>query len=91
MGCFVLIFGFFVPRITMFFIFLLTNWFSVAYNSVIWPLLGFFLMPYTTLAYMAGMLNNNHSISGFWLVLVVIAVLADLGSGANTVNSRGNK
>jgi hypothetical protein len=69
-----------MPRVVMFFIFLLTNWFSLAFQNAIWPVLGFFLMPYTTLAYMAAMLNNNHEVSGGWLVLVIIAVIVDLGA-----------
>jgi len=63
----------------MLFIFLLTNWFASAYQTVIWPLLGFIFMPYTTLAYMAAMLNNNHNLSGGWIVLVIVAVFVDLG------------
>ena len=80
MGCLLPIIAVFVPRVVMFFIFLLTNWFSMAYQTVIWPLLGFFFMPYTTLAYMAAMLNNNHQISNGWLVVVIIAVILDLGA-----------
>lgn len=68
-----------VPRLVMFFIWLLTNWFGLTYRSTVWPLLGFFFMPYTTLAYMAAMLNNDHSVNGFWLVLVVVAAVVDLG------------
>jgi hypothetical protein len=79
MGCLLPIVAIFVPRVVMFFIFLLTNWFTQAYQTTIWPLLGFLFMPYTTLAYMAAMLNNNHQLSGAWIVLVVVAVFFDLG------------
>ena len=78
MGCIFFILGLLIPRVMMFFIWVLTDWFRQAYQTTIWPLLGFFFMPYTTLAYMAAMLNNNHNVSGGWLVLVVLAVLADL-------------
>jgi hypothetical protein len=79
MGCLLPIFALFVPRVLMVFIFLLTNWFATAYETVIWPLVGFFLMPYTTLAYMAAMLNNGHQLSGGWIVLIIVAVFFDLG------------
>jgi hypothetical protein len=88
MGCLLPIFAIFVPRVVMFFIFLLTNWFPTAYQTVIWPLLGFFFMPYTTLAYMGAMLNNNHQLSGGWLVLVIIAVFFDLGGQGHSARSR---
>jgi hypothetical protein len=45
-------------------------------------------MPYTTLAYMAAMLNNDGNVSGGWIVLVVVAVLFDLGGQSNTVSNR---
>jgi len=79
MPCIVTLITLAAPRLTMFFFWLLTNWFSRAFDSVLWPVLGFLFMPYTTLAYMAAMLNNNHTTSGFWLVLVIVAVLVDLG------------
>ncbi len=80
MGCLLPCLAVLMPRVVMFFILLLTNWFQQAYQTVLWPLLGFFFMPYTTLAYMAAMLNNNHQLSNGWLVLVIIAVILDLGA-----------
>jgi hypothetical protein len=79
MGCLVVILAMFVPRLLIFFVWLLTGWIGAAYQTSLWPLLGVLFMPYTTLAYMAAMLNNNYSVSGLWLVLVVVAVMADLG------------
>lgn len=84
MGCLLPVIAVFVPRLVMFFIFLLTNWFGSAYQTVIWPLLGFLFMPYTTLAYMAAMLNNNHNLSGGWIILVIVAVVFDLGGQGNS-------
>ncbi|MCE5277571.1 MAG: hypothetical protein ABFD92_14470 [Planctomycetaceae bacterium] len=85
MGCIVAILAMLIPRVVMFFIWILTDYFGRAFETIIWPLLGFFFMPYTTLAYMAAMLNNNHNISGWWFALVIGAVLVDLshwgGSG----------
>ena len=68
-----------VPRLAMFFIWLFTGWFRAAFHTWYWPLLGFFFMPYTTLAYMAAMLNNNHAVSGLWLALIIIAAIVDAG------------
>jgi hypothetical protein len=45
-------------------------------------------MPYTTLAYMAAMLNNHHNVNGGWLVLVVIAVFVDLGGQGGSARGR---
>lgn len=90
MGCLLPIVSLFMPRGVLFFIWLLTDWLSKAYETSIWPFLGFLLMPYTTLAYMAAMLNNNHSLSGGWLFLFVIAVLVDLG-GQSQSTSRSNQ
>ena len=68
-----------LPRIALLLIWLFTDWLARAYETWIIPLLGFVLMPYTTLAYMGAMLNNNHTVSGWWLALVVVAVLVDIG------------
>ena len=81
MPCLLLILALSFPRILLILIAISTNWFQAAFNTVFWPILGFLFMPYTTLAYMAAMLNNNHSVSGGWLILVVVAALVDLSHG----------
>ena len=53
MGCILAIITLLAPRVVMVFIFLLTDWFSRAYETVLWPVLGFIFMPYLTMAYMA--------------------------------------
>ena len=91
MGCIIAIFALLLPRGLMFFIWLLTEWFDRAFATWYWPLLGFFFMPYTTLAYMAAMLNNNHSVSGMWLALIILAGFVDIshwGGGGKTMRSR---
>jgi len=45
-------------------------------------------MPYTTLAYLAAMLNNKGTVNGGWLALVVVAALVDLGHGGLTYHRR---
>jgi len=44
--------GLFAPRLTMFFIWLLTNWFDKVFTTSIWPFLGWIFLPFTTLAYL---------------------------------------
>ncbi len=79
MGCVIVVLALMLPRIVMFAAWLLTDWFANAFESRLWPVLGFLFMPYTTLAYMAAMLRNNHELSGGWLAIVVVAVVFDIG------------
>jgi len=79
MGCLYVLVALAVPRVTMVFVFLLTNWFERAFQTGIWPFFGFLFLPYTTLAYMAAMLNNHHTLSGGWLALLIAAVIIDAG------------
>ena len=94
MPCLLVILALALPRLVMFFIWLLTDWFSRAYGGVIIPLLGFLIMPYTTLAYMGAQLNGG--LHGWWVILLIIAVMADVsgnGSAGNRVRGqrRGHK
>jgi hypothetical protein len=80
----------FMPRLVLLALCIFTNYLGEAYQTVLWPLLGFFLMPYTTLAYAWAWHWGAGSISGFGLVVVVLAVLIDLGaheSGRRTTAS----
>src|SRR5262245_6796954 len=78
MPCFVGCLALFIPRITIVLVVILSDYIGRAYQTTIWPLLGFFFMPLTTLAY-AFAINSNGSVSGIYLVVVVVAVLIDLG------------
>lgn len=88
MCCVFLILAIFLPRVLLFFIWLLTHWFGLAFQTVLWPLLGFFFMPYTTLAWMMAMLNNHHQMSGIWILVLVIAVIFDLGGHGGLLRRR---
>jgi hypothetical protein len=67
-----------MPRLALALVFLFSNYLGRAYDTMIWPLLGFFFMPLTTLAY-AWAVNSHGTVTGIYLVVVVIAVLMDLG------------
>ena len=90
MPCLLPILAVFFPRFVMLLIAIFTTWFSAAFNTALWPILGFLFMPYTPLAYMAAMLNNNHNVSGGWLALVIVAAMVDLGGqGGSARRGRG--
>jgi hypothetical protein len=44
----------------------------------VWPLLGFFLLPTTTLAYAVAQ-NRYGGVEGIGLLLLILGVLVDLG------------
>ena len=79
MGCVLFLLAVALPRVTMIFILLLTGWFQEVFKTWVWPMLGFVFFPYTTLAYMAAYLNTGGAIGAGWLVVIVVAALADLG------------
>jgi len=87
MGCILAILSCLMPRVVIIALAITTDWISQAYETTMWPLIGWFFMPFTTLAYMAAMLNNDHQVSGGWLVLIIVAVLFDLGGQGSTVSS----
>ena len=66
------------PRVAIVLVILFSNYIGRAYDTTLWPLLGFFFMPLTTHSY-AFAINSNGSVDGMHLVLVVVTVLLDLG------------
>ncbi|MFN3324281.1 MAG: hypothetical protein ACK5AZ_12350 [Bryobacteraceae bacterium] len=66
------------PRLVIVLVFLFSNYLQRAYDTLVWPLLGFLLMPLTTLAY-AWAINAGGGLDGIYLVVFVLAVLVDLG------------
>ncbi len=74
LGCIAVAF----PRLALFLM-----WFSGyggrAFETALWPLLGFFVMPYTTCAYAIAM-NEIGAVQGWGLAFVILGVLCDFGS-----------
>ena len=73
-GCLALV----TPRLALVLVFLFSNYLGRAYETLLWPVLGFFFMPLTTLSY-AWAVNSHGTVTGIYLVVVVVAVLLDLG------------
>ena len=80
MGCFVVLFALISPRLALFFVWLFSNWLSAAFDSWILPVLGFFLLPWTTLAWAAMYVYGSNEVSGFEYFIVILAFLADISS-----------
>jgi hypothetical protein len=88
MGCLVVLFAFISPRLALFVLFLFSDLLSRAYESWILPFLGFFLLPWTTLAYAVMWDVGSDKVSGFEWFIVVLAFLIDLGSYARGERTR---
>jgi hypothetical protein len=80
-GCFLVLFALISPRLALFAIFLFSDLLSRAFDSWFVPFLGFFLLPWTTLAY-AAMYASSNEVTGFEWFIVVLAFLIDLSSYA---------
>lgn len=89
MGCILPILSLFMPRLVLIGIAIFTDWISIAWpDGCFWMIVGWFFMPYTTLAYMAGMLHGG--VSGGWLVLLIVAVFLDLGGQGSSATNRAD-
>ncbi len=53
-----------------------------AFSSVIWPILGLLILPWTTLMYMLVFPGGIHGFEWVWIAIAVIADLASYGGGA---------
>lgn len=78
MGCLLLICFLAFPRIALALLFFFSTYLERAYHGLLIPLLGFIFLPLTTLAY-AWMVNTGQPTAGVNLLILVIAVVIDLG------------
>jgi hypothetical protein len=70
------------PRVALFLVwFFGDDYFSRAFGTWLWPLLGFFFLPLTTLAFAFGVntLGHGGEMSSLGWLLVIVALAADLG------------
>jgi hypothetical protein len=78
MGCFALSF----PRFALFLVWLLGgNYLERAYDGLLLPVLGFFFLPLTTLAfaYSNNSLSAGGHVSSLGWVVVIVALCIDIG------------
>lgn len=81
MPCLLALLALISPRLALFFVWIFSDVLGRAYDSWVFPLLGFFLLPWTTLAYAAVWdWSSGHHVSGFGWFFVILAFLVDLGS-----------
>ena len=67
------------PRVALVVLWLFTNFLQRAYHGLLIPLIGFFFLPITTLAY-AWMVNNHQApLQGVNAIVLIIAVIIDVG------------
>ena len=76
------------PRLALFFVWLFTDLLSISFGSWVLPLIGFFLLPWTTLAWAGMWALGAGGVSGLEWIVVVLAVLLDLGSFASGGRAR---
>lgn len=76
------------PRVLIVILWLLTDWFDGVFNSVLWPVLGFFFMPVTMLWYSVVVNHYGGQWSTLNIILMVLAVVIDIGSWGGGYKSR---
>jgi hypothetical protein len=77
MCCWLLIAWAFAPRVALVLMWLLTDRIARAFDGFLLPLVGFFLVPWTTFAYA---LVAPGGVNIFEFVILVVALVADLSS-----------
>jgi hypothetical protein len=80
MGCFLLLFALISPRVAIVFIWLTDDLLSRSFDSNWLPILGFFLLPWTTLAYAVMWSVGTDKVSGVEWFFVIVAFLTDIGA-----------
>jgi hypothetical protein len=83
MGCLVALLALALPRVTLVLLWLFTTRLSEAFDSFLLGLLGFLVLPYTTVLY-ALAFNVPGGVTGFGWFLVIFGFLVDLGVHRNS-------
>jgi hypothetical protein len=86
MGCLLALVALISPRVALFLLWIFSDILSRAFDSWVLPLIGFLLLPWTTLSYVAFWdWGPGSHVTGFEWVFVGIAVLIDLGASGRGV------
>ena len=81
MGCFLVLFALISPRLPLVAPWMFTDVLSRTFDSWLVPVAGFFLLPWTTLAYV-WMWDSGRTVEGLEWFLVGFAFIVDIGAYA---------
>jgi hypothetical protein len=94
-GCLLVLFSLITPRLVIVVLWLFTNYLASAYGAWLWPTLGFFVLPTTTIAYAiavndlsSGNLVSGTEISTAGVIVIVLGLAIDLGLIGGGARSR---
>ncbi len=82
-GCLALL----APRFAIVLVVVFSDYIGRAYETTLWPFVGFLFLPVTTLGY-AWAINTRGSVEGIYLAVVVVAALIDLGMFGGSASKR---
>jgi len=87
MPCLLVALALIAPRVCLVLLWLFSTVLDRAFATMLWPILGFIFMPFLTIAYAFAMTAGG-GVQGIWLVIVIVAALADLGAIGGQARSR---
>lgn len=88
MGCLVPLFALISPRLALFVTLIFSDWVGQAFDGWVVPVLGFFLLPWTTLAYIVMYEVGPRGVDGFEWLIVIFAFVVDLMSYVKSSQAR---
>jgi len=91
MPCLIVLLALISPRLALFFIWLFSDILSRSFDSWIVALLGFFVLPWTTLAYAGLWSAGTNKVTGFEWFIVGLAFVVDVGSYAGGGSRRASR
>jgi hypothetical protein len=86
-GCLLALVAVISPRFALFLTWLFTDRLAIAFDSWLLPVLGWLLLPWTTLVYTFAYAPRD-GVTGIGWVFVIIAVVVDLGAFASAGKAR---
>jgi hypothetical protein len=90
MGCLIALFALLSPRLALIVVWLTSDILSRSFGSWIVPLIGFFVLPWSTLTYAAFWeWGPGHGVEGFEWLFVVLGFLLDIGAYGSGRRARG--
>jgi hypothetical protein len=88
MPCLAVVLALISPRLALVAMWLFSGILGRAFDGLLLPLIGFFLLPWTTLAYALMWDYGTNRVTGLEWVVVAVAFLVDVGAHRGTARGR---